>query len=223
MDLAQFIFENKDFLKIIYGLIVGLICMIIFLKTDKFFKLSSHEGIRYFRNAFFFYGLAFLIRYFFGVFFDTPLGNIIIWAIFEYFVILAGFFLLYSLIWKKFNHLNEYSSLFNPKVIVFHLMAIIITLLDALFGSYNLMFLSQIIIFFYASLISYSNYRKNSKRKFLKFYSVAMILELFAWTFNFIAAKVFLWNREFWFVVGFINIIFFLLILYGIIRTIKIK
>jgi hypothetical protein len=197
--------------------------MIIFLKTDKFFKLSSHEGIRYFRNAFFFYGLAFLTRYFFGVFFDTEIGNIIIWAIFEYFIVLAGFFLLYSLIWKKFNSSDEYSSLFNPRVIVFHLMAVIIALLDVLGGSYNLMFFSQIIIFFYVSLISYSNYSKNPQRKFLKFYSVAMILELFAWILNLIAAEIFLWGREFWLIVGFINIIFFLLILFGIIKTIKIK
>lgn len=221
MDWAQFILANKDLLKIAYALVITSICMIIFLKTDKFFKLSSHEGIRYFRNAFFFYGLAFLTRYFFGVFFDTATGNIIIWAIFEYFVILAGFFLLYSLIWKKFNPSNEYSSLFNPRVIVFHLMAIIIALLDALWGSYNIMFFSQIIIFFYVSLISYSNYRKNPQRKFLKFYFVAMLFELFAWIFNLIAAQIFLWDREFWLIVGIINVTFFLLILYGIIRTIK--
>jgi len=217
MNIYNILLENSELLRIIYSLIIGLICGIIFIKTNKFFKLSSHEGIRYFRNAFFFYGLAFLTRYFFGVIFSSVIPYSLTIFIFEYFVILAGFFLIYSLIWKKFN--SSYSSLFNSKVILFHLIALIIAFLGILSGTYNFMFYSQIILFFYASLISYSNYNKNPQHKFLKFYFIAILLGLFIWTLNLLASILFSWNPLFLLNIGIINLIFFLLVLYGIIKV----
>ena len=219
MDFYQLLVDNKELIKVAYALMVTLICMIIVLKTDKLFRLSSHEGIRYFRNAFLFYGLAFMVRYFFGVVFAGFASYNFFIAIFEYFMVLAGFFLLYSLIWKKFN--TSYSSLFNFRIFVFYLMAMVIVLLDNLFVTYNFMFYSQIILFFYASLIAYSNYVKNPKRKFLKFYFVAMVLELITWILNLLAANLFSFNRMVLLNIGIINVITFLLILYGIIRVTK--
>jgi len=221
MDIYQIVLANKEVLKVIYALAISLICMFIVVKTDKIYKLSLHKGLRYFRNAFFFYGLAFLARYLFGVLFPT-INYTIIFPIFEYLIILAGFFLLYSLTWKKFNPSEkEHSSLINSNVIIFHIMAIILALLDTLLGTFNFMFYSQIIIFFYASLIAYSNYSKNSKRKFLKFYFVAMLLELSLWVLNLLTATLFSFNRLLLLNIGILNIIFFLLILYGIMKITK--
>jgi hypothetical protein len=221
MDIYQIVIANKELLKIIYALVISLICMIIVVKTDKFYKLSLHEGLRYFRNAFFFYGLAFLARYLFGVILPTIIYTII-FPIFEYLIVLAGFFLLYSLTWKKFNPTETgHSSLFNSHVIIFHAMSIIIAVLDTLFGTFNFMFYSQIILFFYALLIAYSNYSKNPKRKFLKFYFVAMLLELFIWILNLLTATLFSFNRLLLLNIGIINVIFFLLILYGVAKVTK--
>lgn len=221
MDFYSLLVENKELLKIAYALIITLICAIIVVKTDKFFKLSNHEGIRYFRNAFFFYGLAFISRYFFGVVFAQFASYAFFIYIFEFFMIIAGFSLLYSLTWKKFHIKNEYSSLFNPRVFIFYLMALVMVLLDNLFGIYNFMFYSQIILFFYASLISYSNYTKNPNRKFLKFYFIAMVLELIMWILNLLTATLFSFNRMFLLNIGIINVITFLLILYGVIKVTK--
>jgi len=177
--------------------------------------------LRYLRNAFFFYGLAFLARYLFGVILPT-INYTIIFPIFEYLIVLAGFFLLYSLTWKKFNPTETgHSSLFNSHVIIFHAMSIIIAVLDTLLGTFNFMFYSQIILFFYASLIAYSNYSKNPKRKFLKFYFVAMLLELFIWILNLLTATLFSFNRLLLLNIGIINVIFFLLILYGVAKVTK--
>lgn len=221
MDIYQLVIANKELLKIIYALVISLICMIIVVKTDKFYKLSFHEGLRYLRNAFFFYGLAFLARYLFGVILPT-INYTIIFPIFEYLIVLAGFFLLYSLTWKKFNPTETgHSSLFNSHVIIFHAMSIIIAVLDTLLGTFNFMFYSQIILFFYASLIAYSNYSKNPKRKFLKFYFVAMLLELFIWILNLLTATLFSFNRLLLLNIGIINVIFFLLILYGVAKVTK--
>ena len=66
-ELYSFIAENKDLFRFFYSAIIVFICFIIVMKTDRLFKISSHQGIRYFRNAFLFYGIAFALRYVLGL------------------------------------------------------------------------------------------------------------------------------------------------------------
>lgn len=223
MSLYSLILENKVVLEIFYALIISFICMIIVLKTDRFYKLSLHQGIRYFRNAFFFYGIAFIVRYMFGLFSDLSIDYAYALRIlFEYFIVMAGFFLFYSLVWKKFESSKEeyISSLFNLKIAIFHVMAIILAMLDNLWLTYYFMFFSQIIIFFYASVISFINYRNQGRQhKFLKFYFVAMLLSFTAWLLNLLAASYFKWHPGVLIPIGVINVIFFLLFLYGVIKV----
>jgi len=195
--------------------------MIIVLKTDRFYKLSLHQGIRYFRNAFFFYGIAFVVRYIFGFFSDLSMNSYVLRIFFEYFLIMAGFFLFYSLVWRRFESSKEEytSSLFNTKIAIFHVMALIISVFDFLWQTYYVMFLSQIIIFICASAISYVNYKnKGGQHKFLKFYFVAMLLGFTAWFLNFLAASYFEWYPGILINIGIINVTFFLLFLYGVIK-----
>ncbi len=209
--------ENKFILEIIYTLAIGIICSIIVLRTDKFFKLSFHQGIRYFRNAFFFYGLAFVTRYIFGFLSDSSLDYYhILGVVFEYLFMMAGFFFLYSLIWKKFEA-QEFSSLFNSRIILFHMMAIVIVALDLIWHTYFFMFASQILIFFYTAIIACSNYSK-IRKKFSKFYLFAMLINLSAWVLNLLVALYFNWDKSLMIAVGMINVSFFLLFLYGVVK-----
>lgn len=196
--------------------------MVIVLKTDRFYKLSLHQGIRYFRNAFFFYGIAFGVRYIFGLFSDFSLHYAFVFGmLFEYFFVMAGFFLFYSLIYKKIESPaeNHKSSLLNPKIFVFHMMAFLISVLGYLWQTYFFMFFSQIMIFFCALIISFINYKNYGRqRKFLKFYLVAMFLSLAAWTLNLLVALYFQWNQVILINIGIMNVIFFLLFLYGVIK-----
>jgi hypothetical protein len=217
--------ENKFVLEAFYALIICSVCMLIVLKTDKFYKLSLHKGIRYFRNAFFFYGVAFAVRYVFGVFSDFSLHYaFLLGMLFEYFLIMAGFFLLYSLIYRKIESPAEYyrSSLLNPKIFVFHIMAFMISVMGYLWQTYFFMFFSQIVVFFCAMIISLVNHKNYGKqRKFLKFYFIAMFFGFAAWTLNLLVALLFNWNPALLIDIGIINIIFFLLFLYGVIKFTK--
>jgi hypothetical protein len=223
MELSSLILQNKWVLEIFYALLISSICLIIFSKADKFFRLSSHQGIRYFRNAFFFYGIAFVVRYIFGVFSDLSFEYAEVLRVsFEYFLIMAGFFLLYSLVWKKFEYSEKDSSMFNGRIMIFHAIALVVAILDNLWQNYYFMFLSQIIVFFSASLISFSNYLKNGKaHKFLKYYFIAMLLGLAAWILNFLVASYFNWRHFVLLDIGIINAIFFILFLYGVIKITK--
>ena len=229
MDILSSLIENREIIKLIYGLLIGLICFIIVLRVDKLFRLSLHQGIRYFRNAFFFYGLAFIVRYVFGalIFYELIIGkySLVVTIIFKYFLIMAGFFLLYSLLWKKLEITNKnyYSSLFNPKITIFYIMALVIVFLDYFWQTHYFIFISQIILFTIASGISYLNYnRGKQEHKFLKFYFVAMILALAAWIFNSISALL-EWNQGFLINSYLSNIIIFLLFLYGVINATRLK
>jgi len=227
MQYYSFISENMELFKFLYSLAIVLICLVIVLKTNKLFKLSSHQGIRYFRNAFFFYGLGFMFRYVLGS--RLISGQIIsqnnyfiMIILFEFFMIMAGLSLFYSLIWKKFEKTEKghFSSLFNWKMFIFYLMSIIIAVLDYLWGTYILMFSSQIILFGFASIISYINYiRKGSKHRFLKFYFIAMLLSLIVWIFNAFLILFLNWNKEILGNVYLINILVFMLFLYGVIKV----
>jgi len=225
MEIYNFIIENKEVLKIFYAIIIGAICTVIVLKSDRLFRLSFHQGIRYFRNAFLFYGLAFVTRYFISPFLPEP-PQIILKALFEYFLVMAGFFLLYSLLWKKIESTGtDYvSSLFNKKLLIFYFMAFVIIVLDYLWNSYYFLFSSQIILFIFASIISFSNYIKNGKKgNFLKFYFIAMILNFFAWILNAFVALYFEWSQLILIFIYAMNLIIFLLFLWGVIKVMRVK
>jgi len=101
-------------------------------------------------------------------------------------------------------------------------MAFIIVFLDCLWKTSYFMFFSQIILFACASIISLINYKKNGrKRKFLKFYFMAMILSLIAWSLNALAVLYFNWNQGLVMNIYGINIVFFSLFLYGVIKVTK--
>lgn len=224
--MHEFILANKEIFKVIYAVVIVAVCAFIVLRVHKLFHLSLHNGIRYFRNAFFFYGIAFFVRYIFGapIIIDFIGGKYssLVNFFFEFFLIMAGFFLLYSLIWKKIERENEdhYTSLLNRRILLFYLMSAIIATIDYLWLSYSVMFFSQIVLFFFASLISYNNYRqKGRKHRFLKFYFFAMLLSFLAWTGNTFAAIYFNWDKNILVGVYLSNIIIFLLFLYGVVKV----
>ncbi|MFH1326685.1 MAG: hypothetical protein ABIH59_00985 [archaeon] len=219
MDIQLFIIQNKEFFKAFYALVAILVSVLIVFKSHKLFRLSSHNGIRYFRNAFFFYGIAFVIRYFLKFFIEE---SFIVNAFFEFFLVMAGFFLLYSLLWKRFESFayKPFSSLFNARISLFYALAVVIVILDFLLKGYYFMFLIQILVFLYATILSYKNYKKdNYKHKFPRFYFLAMLLAFFAWILNALAAVYFEWNPLAMMNTYLLNSVFFLLFLYGIIKV----
>ena len=226
--LLKLIVENRELLKIFYAIVVAVICMFIVSKTNKLFKISEHQGIRYLRNAFLFYAIAFIIRYFLGVLsFPGDVNDFypfLIRIFFEFFIIMAGFFLLYSLLWKKIEYSERnFNSFFNKRIAIFYGMALIIAIFDLIWQTGYFMFFSQIVLFSYASIVTFINYKRNGKKhKFLKFYFSAMFLSFFAWILNALSALFFEWDKGIMANIYLINITVFLLFLYGVVKATKI-
>lgn len=205
-QIYNFFSVNLSLFRLLYSLFITLVCSIIVLKTHKMFKVSHHQGIRYFRNAFFFYGIAFIFRYLLSmVHIALPF--------FEFFMIMAGFFLLYSLVWKEFEIKDSYCSLFNSYIFSFYIITLLMVLIDSLLGNFLFLFLSQIVIFGITSIISFKNIKKGG---FSKLYHIAMVLSFFAWMLNMIF--VFFLSDRLRFVgnIYILNMIVFIIILYGV-------
>jgi len=201
--IYNFVAGNIELLRFFYSMLIVFICLIVVIKTDRLFKISFHQGIRYFRNAFFFYGVAFILRY--SLTYDSYF--FLIRPFFQFFMIMAGFFK---------------SSFFNPIIFVFYIITLMIIFLDFLWSTYYFMFFSQIILFGLASIISCKNYKQNGKRhKFLRLYFIIMILSFFAWVFNFVFGTFFNWRLRWLANVYALNIIVFLIFLYGVIKLTK--
>ena len=221
----HWIIGNKEILKIIYALIICSIAALITLKTDRLFKISDHQGLRYFRNSFFFYGLAFFTRFILGkaiipIYKYNGVYQQIILLLFKFFIIMAGFFLLYSLIWKYIEKIKNHHSFFNSRILIFYLLTVSLIFLDFIFSTNIFMYLSQVILFLALSVIAYKNYIKDKgETTFLKYYFITMLLGFIAWILNTVL-YCFLKNNSGIiqiFIYG-INILFFVFFLFGIIK-----
>ncbi len=220
--LLEWILLNKENLKIVYALLVLFICSIVVLKTDRLFKLSDYQGLRYFRNSFFFYGLAFFFRFILGVipniseksfyFLNTHF-------LFEFFIIVAGFFLLYSLVWKNFEKKKLHNSLFNLNAGFFYFSGFLIGFFDFILKSPILMYLSQIILFLIMVIISYLNFSSNkNSSNFLKNYFIIILVGLTSWILNLSLRYFPIENSVVQIGIYGLNILFFVFFLYAIIK-----
>jgi hypothetical protein len=173
------IFQNMELLTLIYAFFITFVCSILILKIDRMFKLSDYQGLRYIRNSFFFYGMAFISLFVLGrlqvqSFQSYPY---IIWFLFKFLITSAVLFLLYSLVWKKIEKNKSHNSLFNLRSVSIYSISIILSLLGT-----NVFYISQIILNLAILSSSIRNLiKEKNKYPFLKYYSIAICASLLHW------------------------------------------
>jgi len=151
--------------EILYSFIIIVCSLMIYFGTKELYELTSHKGIKYFRQTFLFFAIAYSFRSFikfalsyFNVqaifeisprLFGFAIGQITIF-LFMYFGAMAIFYLLYSVMWKKWRDNSK-------KIYLFHLLAFIIALSSILFRNplvylgINLLLLLFVVFTFYLS------------------------------------------------------------------------
>ncbi|MGV8171680.1 MAG: hypothetical protein ACP5OA_03225 [Candidatus Woesearchaeota archaeon] len=185
------------FLELIFTLIALIFGLLIYYKTKESYELTKHPGIRYFRDAFLFLGLSYLLRFFFSVIF---LSRIIIDAsvhryfMMPIFMILLGYFstiglwcLILSSTWKRLKERKSY-------LIVGNIFAIAVSFISFITHSPAIMLYIQLaLVLFYiiATLISSSEKKKFTQIKIIYFF-VALL-----WIINLLTAGRPMLPREF--------------------------
>ena len=178
--------------EIIYSFIIIACSLMIYFGTKELYELSFHKGIKYFRQAFLFFALAYFFRSFIkfalvyfnvGQIFDIyprtfhfGLGQIALF-IFMYFSSIAIFYLLYSIMWKKWNGNSK-------KIYLFHLLAFVIAISSILFKN-PLVYLGINFLLLLFVIFTFHISRKQSNHKKTKhnLHIIYTLLFLF-WTIN---------------------------------------
>ncbi len=177
----------------LYAVLVIVPSLIIFYKTRKLYNFSGYKGLGYFSSAFLFISLGFLLRYIIilnKTLAGDPFGTIknfdVLVAGMEFFIVLTGMFLLYSIVWRRFETSKYSGRIINAPVLFLYLLALVITILDFILETFILLYSSQIILFGAASIITYRNYRR--KRLYSRqFMFISMFLFLIVMVINFFA------------------------------------
>jgi hypothetical protein len=164
----EFIFPPEVGTELIYSFIIIACSLMIYYATKEMYELSSYKGIKYFRNSFLFFALAYFFRYFirfFLVFFTNPGTNILSGYvyiaslfIFLYSSAMAVFYLLYSVMWKRWNHSKQ-------KIWLFNTLAVLIASIGTIFNGMNVSLILNLIFLLFGLLILLIAYKDSKKRQ----------------------------------------------------------
>ena len=164
----EFLFPPELGAEMLYSFVIIICSLMIYYATQEMYELSSYKGIKYFRQAFLFFAIAYFFRYFIIFFlaffnienlFGLSIQSIISLSmmIFMYSSSMAVFSLLYSVMWKKWNHTKIKNYIFN-------ILAIAIAFVGITFRQIGFSLLLNIIFFIFVAFVLLVAYQ-NSKTK----------------------------------------------------------
>lgn len=202
-----------------FALIALIFCLLIYFKTREVYDLTKHNGIRYFRDAFLFFGFAYLLRFLFSmvflsrVIFDMEIERQLFMPLF---IILLGYFstmsilyMIFSTVWKNIRS--------NTTIILAHVLAILVSIIAFITRSPLAVLIIHTILIILAIILIF---RKKENKKQIKT-RILYMLVLLAWVINlFSVGRPFL-PREFEQVFQGFALILFIIIYYKIAKWIK--
>ncbi|MBC8494928.1 hypothetical protein H8D36_02125 [archaeon] len=218
----QHFFDPWNFgTQIVYTIIIFIICFLIYFKTKEAYSLTKHRGIKYFRDAFLFFGLAYLVRFLMEiVFFSTRGSHLFIprFYLFPIILMLIGYLstiailnLVFSISWKKIN--NHYLLL------VGHIIAVVLAVVTFLTRSHDILAYLQLALLIVALVINFVS--KKKKKKFCK-NNVLYTLILIFWVVNLwiILPRKFL-SLELKLVFEIVSLVVFIIIYFKVLKWLK--
>ncbi|VVB77650.1 Uncharacterised protein [uncultured archaeon] len=218
----EFLFPPEIGAELIYSFVIVVCSLMIYYATKEMYELSSYKGIKYFRQAFLFFAIAYFFRYsirFLLLLFnmsDMPeispmfVGSISLF-IFLYSSSMAIFYLLYSVMWKRWSH----SKL---KIYLFNLLALVIALIGTfLRGIETNLALNMILLIFicFVLFIAYKDSKNKQKGKSL--FIIYLILFIF-WVLNVIDILIPRFLQIYRLVIYIVSILLFMIILYKVLK-----
>jgi len=211
--------------ELIYAFVLVFISLMIYFGTKELYELTNHKGIKYFRLSFLFFAISIFIRSIlkFLVFVVDPeilikiifsFGNIIAPAIvflFMYFSSMAIFFLLYSVMCKKWDGKSHL-------ILILNLIAGIIALISIVSSAPHIVLGIYIVLFLFVAFIAIMAYKesKNKKRR-INLYAVYVLLFIF-WTLNIVDILIPSVLQTFQILIYAISLSLFLMILYKVLK-----
>lgn len=209
-------------IELVYTFVIIVSSLMIYFSTKEMYELTGHRGIKYFRLSFLFFAIAFFFRSFIKIIFILFEVNIhdvfpqilagpTTLFLFMYMSALAVFYLIYSVVWKKWGDSQQI-------VLLFHIIAITVALISVISQSQTILLIIHV-IFLAAILSTILILYSEPKRKKNKLYAVYVLLFIF-WIFNVLDIHVPNFFQFFQLIIYFILIGLFLAILYKVLRSV---
>ena len=151
--------------EIVFTVAAVIFCFLIYFKTKESYDLTRYTGIRYFRDAFLLFGLSYALRFLFSLFFLSTIAFdfIIPRRMFVpffilplgYFSTMGIFYLIFSLIWKRFD---------NKKLLIIgHSIAVLLSVVSFITRSHRILIFLQFIFLIIAVVLSFVVHQRGKK------------------------------------------------------------
>jgi len=218
----EFLFPPEIGAELIYSFVIIVSSLMIYYATKEMYELSSYKGIKYFRQAFLFFAIAYFFRYFiqfFLVFFSLQ-GIIdisprfilsISLFIFLYSSSMAVFYLLYSVMWKKWDHSKM-------KIYLFNLLALAIALIGMLFRGIEVSLILNIVLLLFATFMLFRAYKDTKNKQKGKSLFIIYILLFVFWVLNVIDILIPKFLQIYQLIIYLASIFLFMIILYRVLK-----
>ncbi len=163
------LFPNTFGMELIYSFVIIVCSLLVYFSTKKMYDVSKYPGIKYFRMSFLFFAITYFFKSFISflfVLFDvhevlefsSMFLGILSLFLFMYASTMAIFYLLYSVIWKKFKE----KKFTIPLV---HIFVLIISALSIFLREVRILLALQVLIFFFVAVYNYHSYKNSNKSK----------------------------------------------------------
>jgi len=211
--------------ELIYAFVIIIISLMIYFGTRELYNLTNHKGIKYFRLSFLFFAIAYFFRSIMKaiiVFVDPQtlreimfnVGNAfnpLILFLFMYFSSMAIFFLLYSVMIKKWNGKINFVMFFNA-------IAVFIALTTILTNSAKFILLIHFLLFLFVAFIALMAYKESKNKKKTHGLYFAYIFLFIFWLLNILDILIPNAFQSFQLLIYLISLGLFLMILYKVLR-----
>ena len=218
----EFFLPRAIGVELIYSFVIVVCSLMVYYATKEMYELSSYKGIKYFRQAFLFFAIAYFFRYFIQFFlFFLNLRDILEFSpiyigwfslfIFLFSSSMAVFYLLYSVMWKKWNHSRS-------RIILFNLLAIIIAIIGATFREMEVSLMLNFILLIFVSFILFIAHKDSkNKQKGKNLLAIYLLLFVF-WVLNVIEILIPRFLQMYNLVIYLASIALFMIILYKVLK-----
>jgi len=222
--IEEVFFPNTFGMELVYSFVIIFCSLMIYFETKKVYDISKYPGIKYFRESFLFFAIAYFFKSFISFFiilfgfhealeFATVLIGVLSVFVFMYASTMAIFYLLYSVIWKKLK---------NKKFVIpiIHILVLAISALSILAHEARILILLQIVIFIFVAIYNVVSYKKlDIKKKANSLYIIYLFLFIF-WMLNLSDLLISGFSPLWELVISTISIAIFLVILYKVTKNV---
>ncbi len=223
-QLAQQVVQANISTEILYSFIIIVCSLMIYYGTKEIYELSSYKGLKFFRQAFLFFALAYFFRSFIklilfyfnvhGIFSISPkllnpLVSQITLILFMYFSTMAIFYLLYSVIYKKWNY--------EHRIYLFHMLAFALAIFSVVSRNPFSYLGLNILLLVFVFVVVYVSYKNSKKTKGHNLYAIYVLL-LFFWILNIIDILIPTFFQNFQLIIYLASSGIFLLMVYKVLK-----